>query len=569
MRCFYLSLLFCFGLTLCFGQDQPVFEQKVIKDPDGKVYWPLSLPVYLQLNSKPDTKDAVALSEVKDESMKEAGFPMRWDGPGIHYVRHFDNKNPRLKEGEIAFPVYVDGQAPTTLLKLHGAPAYTASKLYFGKGLAGILTATDDMSKVAATHFSINGAPYSEYKTDFSFSEEKEYTIKFFSLDRVGNTEVPKLKVFTVDITPPATTHEVATDHVEGKILSSRSTVALSSTDNLSGVKKTTYAFDGNPLSFYLGKISLAALSDGDHVLNYFAIDKVGNEETGNEFTFYLDKMAPVISSAIDANFVKVHGRMYLAKTSTIQLSATDNKAGVKEVYYTINGGTPILYSSPFKLPQRQGAYVVKFRGIDNVNNKGSFISDKNVGNMFVDDTPPLISHQISNPKVFTRDTLFITKDSKITLSTVDLESGSARIDYQVDNGGVGTYSQAQAIQIPSDGKHKVVYTGIDKVDNSISKDFLVVVDNMAPKIFYHFSLEKMGSKEGIPMYANGTSLYLAATDNVVGTKAIYYSINDQPESVFVQPVKFTAKGAKKVQISAVDYLGNRSQVETLNFIVQ
>jgi hypothetical protein len=136
-----------------------------------------------------------------------------------------------------------------------------------------------------------------------------------------------------------------------------------------------------------------------------------------------------------------------------------------------------------------------------------------------------------------------------------------------VDNGGSATY--AQAIQIPSDGKHKVVYTGFDKVNNSISKDFLVVVDNVAPKVFYHFSLEKIGNKAGVPLYANGTSLYLAATDNVVGTKAIYYSINDQPESVFVQPIKLTVKGTRKIKISAVDYLGNRSQVETLEFVVQ
>lgn len=115
------------------SQERPVFELKVIKDPDGTVYWPLALPVYVQLSPQPEGKEAVALTKVKEENMKEFGLPMKWDGPGIHYLRHFDKLNNKLAEKEIDYPVNVDGQAPTTTLKLQGTPFYSSNKQYYGK----------------------------------------------------------------------------------------------------------------------------------------------------------------------------------------------------------------------------------------------------------------------------------------------------------------------------------------------------------------------------------------------------------------------------------------------------
>ena len=549
------------------SQERPVFELKVIKDPDGTVYWPLALPVYVQLSPQPEGKEAVALTKVKEENMKEFGLPMKWDGPGIHYLRHFDKLNNKLAEKEIDYPVNVDGQAPTTTLKLQGAPFYSSNKHYYGKGLKGLISATDDMAKVASTQFSINGAAFTEYIAELAFNEEREYLIKYLSADRVGNAEETKSKEFTVDLTAPVTKHSAATDQLEEKILSPRTLITLVSVDNLSGVKKTVYSFDNNKPSLYFSKISPALLTDGEHILNYSSTDRVSNEESNQPYSFYLDKIAPVVTSTIDANFVKVNGIMYVAKASTIQLSATDNKAGVKDVFYSVNGGVETIYNTAFKLPQKQGQYVVKYRGVDKVNNKGPFVTDDNLGNIFLDDTAPTISHEISSPKVFTRDTLFITKDSKITLKSIDYQSGSARIDYQLDKSANETY--ANPIQLVADGKHTVSYTGYDRVNNSKTKDFLVVVDNIAPKVFYFFSLEKIGGGTRQPFYPVGTRIYLAATDNVVGTKAIMYKLNSQPESLYNQPIVLLNKGSHILKVKATDALGNQSAEEIIEFFVK
>ncbi|MFM8832145.1 MAG: OmpL47-type beta-barrel domain-containing protein, partial [Cytophagales bacterium] len=117
--------------------------------------------------------------------------------------------------------------------------------------------------------------------------------------------------------------------------------------------------------------------------------------------------------------------------------------------------------------------------------------------------------------------------------------------------------------------KHTVAYTGIDKVNNSRTKDFVVVVDNVAPKVYYHFSLEKIGGKAGQAIYPSGTTVYLAATDNSVGTKAIYYKLNNLPETRYNQTLLLAKKGVNTLTVKAVDALGNQSAEEVLEFIVK
>ena len=553
--------------TNSYSQEKPVFEPKIIKDADGSIYWPLSLPVYIQVSSTAEFKDSFPLTKVKNDDQKEFGLPMKWDGPGIHYLKHFDQINNRLPEKEIDFPINVDGKAPVSVLQLTGAPSYLIrSKHYFGKGLTGKLSASDDLAKVLSTQYSINNEPFSEYKSDLSFTSEKVYSIKYFSADRVGNTEETKSETFIVDVTPPTTTHSVDIEQLNGKIISPRSSITISSTDSLSGVKKTMYAFDGLNPNSYSNKLNLSQLTDGEHVLNYYSSDNVDNSETSQTYSFYLDKTPPIVSSTIDANFVKVNGLMYVAKASTIELTATDNKAGVQDIFYTINGGPETRYSSTFTLPQKQGKYIVKYRAVDKVNNRGVFVGDDKLGSMFVDENPPKQSFDIAGPKIFTRDTLFITKDSKIILKSIDDESGPAFINYKVDKSSVFTY--AQPIQIAEEGLHTIDFTSFDKVNNSTSKSFFVLVDNSAPKIYYNFSTERIDTKSGRPAYPLGALLYLAATDDLTGTKAIYYRLNGKTEILYGQPIVLATKDNNTITIRAVDSLGNQSAEEVVEFFI-
>jgi hypothetical protein len=558
-------MLLCFSEL--FAQQQPSFEKVIIKDQDGTIYWPLSLPVFIELSSSAEGTDRKQLSKIKDEKKKAFGFPFKWDGPGLHYMRHMDLDNVSAESRELDFPVNVDGKAPTTGIKLSGAPTFVGDKIYYGKGLSTTLSALDDMAGVMTTQYSINGNNYGEYKQNINLDRDQEVTVRYFSVDRVGNVEEPKSKVFTVDVTTPNSKHTFSVDHLQGEILSPRSLISLESSDNLSGVKNIKSRFDNGTLLPYNSKINTLSLSDGVHRFSYFATDRVENAEEERSFSFYLDKNPPLVTSSLSSNYVLSNGKMFVAKTTRISLVATDNKAGVKDIFYSVNGGNEQRYSAPFLFPQKQGAFNIRFSAIDNVNNKGQLLSDENLGNVFLDDTQPTLSHEIGSPRFFSRDTLFITSQSRVNLKNIDNESGSAAIQYAVNGEGLKNY--ATPFVLETAGVNKVVYKGWDKVENIATKSFMVVVDNEAPIPSAKFSVINTGHQSGIPVYPKETLVYLGATDNVSGTKEIFYSLNDLQTQTYTQALKLSTIGQYKLKIWALDNLGTKSQEKIFDFIVR
>lgn len=563
-----LILISVFSVPLfLYAQERPSFQMKVVRQSDGTVYWPLSLPVYVQLTNDTVSKKSVILTDVRDSKTESVSVPMKWDGPGIHYLRHFDKQNHSLPNGEVAFPVHVDGMSPVSKLSLEGAPSFSSHKIYFGLKLKGRFSAKDDMSGVETTLISIDGEPFIALQSIIEFDQEKEYVVKYFAVDKVGNVEKENSKNFVVDKTAPTTAHSVGFDNIDGKVLSSRSVISLASHDKLSGVSKILVAFDDNLQTAYANSIRPSLLSDGDHTLTYFAIDNVNNVESKNQYTFYLDRTPPTVIAEIEGASAINQGKTFISKNSKIKFTAQDNKAGVKEIQYSINGRPRQSYISSFNVSTLQGSYTINFRAIDNVNNTGAFVSDNNLRNLFVDNTPPKIFHSIESPKVFSRDTLFVTGKSKVTLGSIDYQSGAAQIVFQVDKNPSSNYGQPFTLE--NEGMHVITYTGEDKVTNSSSKNFLVVVDNTAPKIFSHFGLNKIGTHEGKSVYPISTPLYLAATDDVVGLKSIRYSLNGGPWTDYSQVLLLTRRGKNVVELRAADKLGNETAPEVLEFFLK
>lgn len=65
------------------------------------------------------------------------------------------------------------------------------------------LNATDDMSGVNTTYYSINSEPWEVYDEPFLLHEDGLYYIVYFSIDNADNMEVPKLSHLKLDQTPP------------------------------------------------------------------------------------------------------------------------------------------------------------------------------------------------------------------------------------------------------------------------------------------------------------------------------------------------------------------------------
>ncbi|WP_143318301.1 hypothetical protein, partial [Clostridium sp. HBUAS56017] len=100
------------------------------------------------------------------------------------------------------------------------------------------LTATDDISGVAKTFYSVDDAGYQE-GTTFTVANEGTHKISFYSVDATGNTETANTAYVKIDKSAPVTTSNAPTNWSKDDV-----TVSLTATDTLSGVAKTCYSID-------------------------------------------------------------------------------------------------------------------------------------------------------------------------------------------------------------------------------------------------------------------------------------------------------------------------------------
>jgi hypothetical protein len=136
------------------------------------------------------------------------------------------------------------------------------------------LLALDDTDPGPVTHYSLDGsAPSTLYTGPVSMDDDGVWAIKYRSVDSYGNAEVVKFAAIWVDGTPPSTSATAMTSPQEA-------TVTLSATDAHSGVSTTWYRIDGGGET----KGTTATISQaGTHEVEYWSIDRAGNEEAPHE----------------------------------------------------------------------------------------------------------------------------------------------------------------------------------------------------------------------------------------------------------------------------------------------
>ena len=563
-------VLGCVGQA--YGQSEPTkanYDKKVYEN-GGNTYVQKSLPVYLKFSTTPDGENI----PLRSKQHPTDANPMYLDTEGVNYIRSKwavdpESKNAVSPQREVMMELYADGMAPMTSRKFYGAPKYVAGgTTFYGKGLMISLSSKDAVSGVSETQYALGGN-YMKYASPISAGTEGAQTLFYYSADNVGNAEGTKSNDFTVDLTNPTSSHAVVGISYQGTILAPSTMFSLTSEDNLSGVNNTKYSFDEGANKRYSSKIGMGSLADGEHTLYYFAEDNVENIAEKSSFTFYLDRIAPETAHEIVGDQYK--GKyLYVSPRTTVQLSATDNKAGVKNIYYRIDGKERFIFGEAFKMPNVAGLHTVKYDANDNVEN----LSGNTFVPLYMDNNAPETGIFYGNPQFFDRDTLFIADRTPITLKPRDGESGVQKTMYAID--GAGNLSYSEAFKIADEGFHTITFNSTDNVNNEEQvKTSTVFVDKTPPEIYSNFSIKPIGTKGGLNIYPNYVRMYLGATDAHTGTESVMYSIDDAPMTQYSSPRtldvselgRFKKNKKYVVRVVAKDKLGNESE-QTFEFYV-
>jgi len=557
------------------AQQVPSFENKVYRDEDGKLYLNKELPVYIYVATSDEEGAEKYL--LQSEETAEYANPFYMDTEGYNTFRSPSAVDKETREvvyplRDIIFEIYSDSKAPQTNIGYGNTTVYNKSgKKYLSGEASVILDASDATSGVENIYYSIDGQPYKTYSDTLTLTEEKEYNIKYFAVDHVGNAEEVKESIIEFDRSAPKTTLEIIGDKHENNI-SGRSKIQLSGNDDGIGIKRIRYSIDGQAERTYTSPILARYLSEGEHTITYYAVDNVNNTEKEQSYTFFVDKTPPTIIEELVGTSFMANGKEFTSGRTQLKLVTFDNKAGVKEAYYAVNGEDYQLYDKPFYLSMSSGNLAIKTYAVDNVNNKSASAEETSRADIpYIDLSGPELDYGFSGPVFHTSDTIFINEKTQISLKGSDREAGLNKIRFRIDDKKMEEYDQS--FNIKKEDYYNVYYEGFDNVDNSNNKAFSVFVDNTGPSVSASFSITSKGKEridgKSYDVYPSHLVVFLSATDAKVGVDRIYYSINDGPEKIYAGLISDLKPGTYTLTIRGVDKLGNDTTDEVRFAIVR
>ncbi|PWK14983.1 OmpL47-type beta-barrel domain-containing protein [Tumebacillus permanentifrigoris] len=419
-----------------------------------------------------------------------------------YYVTSYSNSfGESQPSNTVLAKLVVDTQAPVTMA--------TAPTAWTNQSTVVTLTASDDITGVAKTLYSVNGSAFVE-GTSITVNQEGVNQISFYSVDKVGNTEATKSISVKIDKTAPVTQASQAA-----------SVVTLTATDAQSGVAKTFYSVNG---ATYVEGTTVTVDQEGVNTVSYYSVDQAGNRETAQSLQVSVDKTAPVTKS--DAPTI------WSATDVKVTLSATDDRSGVAKTYYSVNGsdfaeGTTVTVD-------REGVNKISFYSVDKSGNQEATQTVE----VKLDKAAPT--------------TASAQADGKVTLTATDAQSGVAKTFYSING---SAFVEGTTVTVDQEGINKVSYYSVDVAGNKEDAQSLeVTVDKTAPVTTSHAPTN---------WSAADVQVTLSATDNLTGVAKTYYSVNG---SDFAEGTTVTVnqEGVNKISFYSVDKSGNQEATQTV-----
>jgi hypothetical protein len=140
--------------------------------------------------------------------------------------------------------------------------------------------------------------------------------------------------------------------------------IAFKATDQSGfGVANTSYSIDKQPAQLYRGEFTIK--DAGKHTLTFRSVNFSGSREPDKTAEIDIDDAPPSTLASVEG--ARDPGGAY--KTSPrVTLAATDDGSGVAKTVYSLDGGQPQPYSSPFAVPA--GAHTITYSSVDQTGNQ-------------------------------------------------------------------------------------------------------------------------------------------------------------------------------------------------------
>ena len=431
----------------------------------------------------------------------------------------------------------VDGSPPITTAALSGPSGLNG--WYTGNVTVG-LAATDDVSGVAWTNYSVDSGAWQTYAGAFLVTGDGDHSLSYFSTDNAGNIEATKAMEIKVDGTPPVTSTAFR-GTVNGSTFLTPINVTLLPSDVGSGVAWTRYNEDGGPWATYAAPFNVS--NTGSHQVRYDSLDVAGNPEPTNGFDVVNGTISGFGGLSSKALFVGTSGSAgWYTSAVNVTLALVNGTSPPDSIVYRVDGSPWRTYADAFVL-NGDGVHTLDY----NATNGAGLDEVTRHAMVKIDTTPPAT---IATFAGIPGNNGWFTSNVTVRLDATDASSGVAAIHYRVDDGPWQDYTGAFILV---EGRHALAYYAVDvaglvEAEHSAS----ILIDTTPPTTTAVLS----GTLGSNGWYISNVTVSLNATDASSGVASIFYRVDNGPWGTYSGSFSL-ADGPHDIEYYATDRAGN------------
>ncbi|UCG70317.1 MAG: S8 family serine peptidase, partial [Thermoplasmata archaeon] len=466
--------------------------------------------------------------------------------------------------------ICIDSHSPITNLTMDG-PKYRSSFddiWNVTKSTAFILSPFDEYAGVVTSWYTIDDVYFQGDVFNLTGYSSGIHTITWGSIDSLGYNEIENSQKVILDISSPYTYITIGEPKFRDIMknqwnITTETPFTLLPSDSYSGVKSTWYTIDD---IYFEGSSFNLIGNEGYHNIIWGSRDNLGNNETGNILTVYLNIISPkTILEILNPKYrMTTHDHLNVTDKTVFTLSPAKIRPGINFTWYIIDGhyfeGTYFMLSG-----YDDGPHNITWGSEDNLglNETGNSIM------VILDTTPPKISVEIGNPKyrVDLEENWVVNSKTIFTLKSIDQYCSVNYTWYKID----GTYFVGESFNLYgyADGLHMIGWGGEDNLGNNMTEESMqIYLDDTPPITMIEIDTPFLVS-EGIPYVDTTAKVNLLWNDGLgVGASWMWYSLDGGVTySIYTIPFTLTIE-TTSIICGAEDLVGNNATPTLFPIIV-
>ena len=264
-----------------------------------------------------------------------------------------------------------------------------SGQLYANSGVKFFLDSKDNLSKTDYIEYKINDGQFVRYSSPIVLSKEGPHSITYHAVDKAGNREFDQSFNVIIDNNPPEVELAPSRAFVEkdGRLYTAAgNTFTIRAVDQHSGVKSVSYGINTAAKEIYEDGRTVQLSDPGSQLIQYKAMDNLGNITQNGSVLVEVDSSNPRISIRPSHPLREASGVKYARRASHFSILADDEGAGVAQIMVRIDGSQEWqAYRNPLYF-ETEGGHSIEAKAVDAVGNESETVTSR----FTVDDNPPI-----------------------------------------------------------------------------------------------------------------------------------------------------------------------------------